>query len=169
MSTEAPIGSVKSAAVTAIGLATVLRGFFFVAVAVSGVCSVATLQISIGPDDPKPLATVLWIAAAPFVFLICIGFLCTGILALLAGPGVVFRKRWGRFLALIGCPVAVLWGWSSLWVYAQEIAGRMSYLAFGTAEFLYGFLTLVALLARRADFAEPQPPRKPKAEKFTWD
>ena len=70
--------------------------------------------------------------------------------------GVLWRKQWGRILALLMASLTILMGLLSLALYLQTRSEITILIAFGAAEILYGVLTFVILLKNSADFSRPQ-------------
>jgi hypothetical protein len=71
-------------------------------------------------------------------------------LALLAGLGVLWRKRWGQILACVMAALIAVSGLCRLSAYDQGLV----YLAFGTAQIVYAFVAFAILIRNRPEFSK---------------
>jgi hypothetical protein len=160
MSTAA-VGPGKGVAVTAIGLFTMFWGGSYVALGGSFILG-ATAMITKHPgDDRGGLADVdHWVASIFARLATVIGalLLLQGVVGILAGLGVLWRKQWGRIVTFILAILAILWG-------LLFISGAFEGCSFeqgptnivvGGVQLLYGILALVILIQRGAEFSRPR-------------
>src|SRR5688500_13769788 len=117
MSTAMPTPG-KSAAVTIVGLITLLVGGAYAALGggflFTGAAAVRELQ----GDPAGGLGPVLQVLAG-FLAVIGVAFLFSGVLGVSAGLGVLMRRQWGRLLAFLVAAVAGVWGLLTL-VFADQ-------------------------------------------------
>ena len=146
-----PATTSKSVAVTVIGLSTLLLGGTYGAV--------GGWLIFAGADwfaHPSPYPWMQVIAFGGIVpgLMILLGgaFLLPALIGLLAGLGVLLRKRWGLILALILAVMSMLLG--LLWVAGSS--QEVSEIAVGVVQMLYGIVACVVLLTCRAEFSRPR-------------
>ena len=90
------------------------------------------------------------------MIVIGVAFVPQGILEMLAGSGVLWRKQWGRILTFIVAVLAILWGVASLGAYTQDANGNAFFIAFGAIQILYGILAFVVLIQKRGEFSRPR-------------
>lgn len=137
----------KSLAVTVVGLLTILWGGAYIFL--GGAVALAGEQIlnNVGPNDPLGgLAPILQIVASLLVVLGVLWVL-QGVPAILAGVGVLLRKPWGLVLTLLAALLAMFW--SSFLLFSSDT----QLIAIGSAQFLFGVLVFVILIARRKEFS----------------
>jgi hypothetical protein len=92
-------------------------------------------------------------------------FLLSGMLALMAGCGVLLRLKWGRYMSLIVGIVAILWGLTAIAAYRHQeslqdvpprhYAWRSILIPFAGVQLLYGTAVFVILLKNGAAFSRP--------------
>jgi hypothetical protein len=87
-----------------------------------------------------------------FIIVFGAAFLLLGILVLLAGVGLLWRKQWGRVLTFILAVVAILLGLA--WALGGDQGARD--VPLGATQILYGILALVILIQKGAEFSRPQ-------------
>jgi hypothetical protein len=146
----------KSVALIVLGLITLLLGGAHAAV---GVCLIFGGDAMTRPlregDLMGGIAVVLWLTGA-LMIVIGVAFVPQGILEMLAGSGVLWRKQWGRILTFIVAVLAILWGVASLGAYTQDANGNAFFIAFGAIQILYGILAFVVLIQKRGEFSRPR-------------
>jgi hypothetical protein len=138
-------------AVRAVGLITVMLGAAHVTLSVAG-------NPGAHPNN--------WVSG--FVMEGCFSprcFLLSGMLAVMAGCGVLLRLRWGRYMSLFVGVVAILWGLIAIEarrhqerfqdVPPRHYAWRSILIPFAGVELLYGGVALVILLKHGAAFSRP--------------
>ncbi|MDB5309897.1 MAG: hypothetical protein JWO38_4099 [Gemmataceae bacterium] len=84
-----------------------------------------------------------------------VAFLLAGAAGVLAGSGVLSRRRWGRVLTLVVSALATLSGVG--WVAGGD--WDATDLALGAGQFLYGTFALVVMVRGGAEFSPPRPDR----------
>jgi hypothetical protein len=156
MSTAPPPRPGPSVAVTVIGLLTVLWGGAYAALGGSLVFAAAAASERLGAEDQAGgLAEVdRWLTSffAGLATAVGVVLLVQGVLGVLAGSGVLWRKPWGRILAFVVAALALLWG---LLFLGGHDRGPTS-LALGAAQVLYGAVAFVVLIRNGAEFSRPQ-------------
>jgi hypothetical protein len=162
VSSAAPVGPSKSAAVTIVGLITFLWGAAHVVLGGSFIFVGDAIWKDFGPDgDPARaggLAPLFWMLAG-LMIVIGGGFLLLGVPGIVAGLGILWHKQWGRVLAMILAVVSIMVGLLSLSACKQDGAGNATLIAFGAAEILYGILALVVLIRNRTAFTRRRRPK----------
>ena len=142
MSTTPAAGASNTVAVTVLGLITLLIAGVYLAIG-----GVLTWGGAAMANDPAagwgPLLEVFAVLTAVLGVL----FLLQGVLGLLAGWGVLKRKRWGRLLTFPLAVLAVMWG------LAFQEANSNSSIALGAAQLLYGAFALVVLIRNGDKFS----------------
>jgi hypothetical protein len=151
MGARAPAGPGKSVAVTALGLATLLLGAAYAALA--GQLIFGGVGWFVRPNgDPWAQIAGLFGLLPALIIVVGVAFLPLGALGVLAGLGVLWRKPWGRTLAFVLAVPAALLG--LLWAGGAD--GDATEIALGAAQVLYGLLTLVVLIRKGAEFFRPR-------------
>jgi hypothetical protein len=145
-------------AVTIIGLITMFWGGSYAALGGSFIFG-ATAMITMHPgDDRGGLADVdHWVASmfARLASVIGALLLLQGVVGILAGLGVLWRKQWGRIPTFLLAVLAILWG--LLFVggaFAGAFEQGATYLALGAAQLLYGILAFVVLIQKGTEFSQ---------------
>src|ERR1700730_5571553 len=118
MSTTATARPSKSVAVTIIGLLALLFGIGDAALGSNFIFGGAADEKRLEHDPAGGFAFLLQILAG-LVIVVGVAFLLTGVLGMVAGLGVLWRKPWGRILTFLAAVLAVLWGLASLSFYNQ--------------------------------------------------
>jgi hypothetical protein len=147
-----PVESNKSIAVTLVGLITVLWGGAHLALSVF--CYLPGNNWS---DSMWGFAPVHWIAVSSYEDSVVIIFGLQGILAILAGSGVLLRLQWGRILTFILVILAFLWALDSVDAYTHQgdsYEWKRALIPFAAVQVLYGVLTIVILIKNGAAFSE---------------
>jgi hypothetical protein len=141
----------KTVAVTVIGALTLFLGGY--CAAFGGWAIFAGADWFAHPSK-EPLVQVIALGGIVSALIIVFGavFLLLGILALLAGLGVLWRKQWGRILAFIVAAVAILLG--LVWVGGSD--QEVFDIAVGAVQILYGILAFVVLIMNGVEFSRPQ-------------
>lgn len=142
-----------SAAVTIIGVLLLLWGGAHAPVGVYLVFGSDEFERNVGQSDPVGgLAPVLHMLAGRMV-LIGTVFLVQGATEILAGLGVLWRKPWGRILALVMEGWRIVVGLVSLSAYNPKAAENAGPIAYGAAEILFGVLAVLILTIKGAGFS----------------
>jgi hypothetical protein len=160
MSTAGPAAPSNSFAVTAIGLITMLWGGSYTALGGSLIFG-ATAMMTKHPgavDHAGGLADVdHWVASmfAGLATVIGVALLLQGVVGILAGLGVLWRKQWGRIVTFILAVLAILWGLLFMGGAFEGGAFDQSatYIGLGAAQLLYGILAFVILITKGAEFS----------------
>ncbi len=144
--TPTRVSKPRTVTATVLGLLTLLLGGGYLVMGGSLVWGGAAMA-----NDPAggwgPLLQVF----AGLIIVLAIPFLLQGVLGLLAGCGVLMRKRWGRLLTF---PLAVLAGlWGLAFLGANEHSG--SSIVLGAVQLLYGILALVILIRNGTKSSRP--------------
>jgi hypothetical protein len=152
MSTGARTEPGHLGAVTALGVITLLLGVAYAAF--GGWAIVDGASWFALPPSQEPMTQVVALGGIVPAFIIVFGavFLLLGILVLLAGVGLLWRKQWGRVLTFILAVVAILLGLA--WALGGDQGARD--VALGATQILYGILALVILIQKGAEFSRPQ-------------
>jgi hypothetical protein len=138
----------KNAAVTIVGLSTLLLGGAYAVLGSFLIVAGAGWAIQAEADPWGPVVTLLGFIPA-FLLVIGIASLSLGIFGVLAGFGVLLRRAWGRVFAFIQAVLGILCGLAFLSAYDQGAA----LIALGAPQVLYGILALVVLVKDRAEFS----------------
>jgi hypothetical protein len=151
MSTVARAGPGNHVAVTALGVITLLLGGAYAAFggwAILGGASWFAL-----PPSQEPMTQVVALGGIVPAFVIVFGaaFLLLGVLVLLAGVGLLWRKQWGRVLTFLLAVAAILLGLA--WALGGDQDARD--VALGATQVLYGILAFVILIQKGAEFSRP--------------
>lgn len=159
MSTAAA-GPEKSVAVAVIGLITMVWGGSYAALGGSFIFGATAMILKHPGDDRGGLADVdHWVASMFARLATGIGavLLLQGVVGLVAGLGVLWRKPWGRILIFLLAMLAILWG---LLFAGGAFAGAFEQgaiaLALGAAQLLYGIFAIVILIQKGAEFSRPR-------------
>ena len=156
MSNAALVRPSKSVALIVLGLITLLLGGTHAALGVCLIFAGDAMTRPLREGNPMyGIAVVAWIAGA-LMIVIGVVFVPQGILEMLAGSGVLWRKQWGRILTFLVAVLAILWGVACLGAYAQDANGDTFFIAFGAVQILYGILAFVVLIQKRGEFSQPQ-------------
>jgi hypothetical protein len=95
---------------------------------------------------------------AGLMTVIGVASLLQGVVGMLAGLGVLWRKQWGRIVTFILAVLAILWG--LLFMGGSFEGGAFeqgaTYIALGAAQLLYGILAFVILIQKRGEFSRPR-------------
>ena len=146
--TTVPKPASASAAVTAVGLLTVLVGTAYVLtggyLTVAGAAVVKDLE-----DDPAGGLGFLLQFIAGFLAVVGVVFLLQGVPGVLAGVGVLMRKTWGRILTMVFAAVAALWGL----IFVAISKGDAVMIALGAAQLGYAVFVFVVLVWNDAQVA----------------
>src|SRR5262245_17932726 len=130
----------RSAAVTALGLITLLLGGAYAALGGRLISDGVSSAGRAGADPWGPIATLFGLGP---VILVAVGaaIVPLGLLGLLAGSGALLRKQWGRVLTFVLAGLAILLG--LVWVGGGD--RDATDIAIGAPQVLYGILAPVIL------------------------
>ena len=155
MSTVAT-GPGKGVAVAVIGLITMGWGASYAILGGSLIFGANAMMTKHPGDQMGGLADVdRWVASMFASLGTVIGalLLLQGVMGILAGLGVLWRKQWGRILTFLLAVLAILWG---LLIIGGAFAGAfeqgVTFLAVGAAQLLYGILAFVILSQKNTEF-----------------
>jgi|GEM_PF-3191095 len=154
MSAVASAESGKSMPVMVIGLVTLLWGIAHVVWGGLLVLGGDALAKNLQPDDPAGGLAPLLAILAGLMIVIGVGFLLLGGVSAFAGLGVLWRKQWGRILALLVAGLSLLMGLLSLTVYKPNANGNGTLVTFAAVEILYGIATCVILIKNGRAFSQ---------------
>jgi hypothetical protein len=124
--------------------------------ALAGGLIIAGADLLIRPTQ-EPVVRVFALGGIVPALIVALGiaFLLPGILALLAGLGVLLRKQWGRILTLIVAVLAILLG--LLWgTGVQDAVQDLIDLAVAVVQILYGVMAFVILSTKGTEFSRCQ-------------
>jgi hypothetical protein len=141
MSIPTPVPLRPRIAVKAVGTLTVLFGVVYVTAGgalIFGASNMATTPAGGWAPFMRIIAGLLTLVGG--------GILLVGILGVVAGFGVLFRKRWGRILAFIFAALATLFGLA----HSLDDDPAAGTLAFGAAQILFGIFAFVVLIRNGA-------------------
>lgn len=140
----------RSRAVTVAGYGTLLWGVWNAVLGVTAIYSGIAWLTNPGDDPWWPLITLFGLLPV-IVIAIGVAFVLNGVLSVIAGIGVLRRKRWGRILALVLAGLAVLTGAPALFV-SFDGSGTATDLALVVAQLVYAVFALVVLATRGGEF-----------------
>ena len=150
-------GPAKGVAVTVIGLITMGWGASYAILGGSLIFGANAMMTKHPGDQKGGLADVdHWVASMFASLGTVIGalLLLQGVMGILAGLGVRWRKQWGRILTFLLAVLAILW---SLLIIGGAFAGAfeqgVTFLAVGAAQLLYGILAFVILSKKGTEFS----------------
>jgi hypothetical protein len=148
-------GPGKGVAVTVIGLITMLWGGSYAALGGSLMFGANTMMTKHPGDHVGGLADVDHWVASMFAGLASVfgaALLLQGVVGILAGLGVLWRKQWGRIVTFILAVLAILWG---LLFMSGAFEQGAIFLALGAVQLFYGILAFVILIQKRTEFSRP--------------
>jgi len=140
----------RSRAVTAAGYGTLLWGAWNAVLGVTAIYNGIAWLTHPGDDAWWPVATLFGVLPV-IVIVIGVAFVLYGVLSVIAGIGVLRRKRWGRILALILACLAVLTGAPALFL-SFDGSVTASDLALVVTQLVYAVFALVVLATRGGEF-----------------
>jgi len=147
MTVESSARPDRSAAVSVLGLGTLLLGGAYGALGSQLILAGATWAERAG-DPWGPVITLFGLGPA-LVIAVGVAFLPLSILGLLAGAGIVLRKQAGRILAFVFAVLVILLG--LIWATGGD-QDAMD-IALGAGQVLYGILAFVLLIRMRGEFS----------------
>ncbi len=153
MTTAVQTGPSKNVSVTVLGFLTMLWGIVHTTLGVYLLFVGKALTSSLQKGDLQGVIAVVGFLAAIYVIGIGVASVAAGILGMLAGLGVLWRKQWGRILTVIVAVLALIWSLAFLDAYIQDADGKVFMIAFGAAELLYGIVAVVLAIKNGSAFS----------------
>ena len=132
-----------------LGIITLLVGFAYTAL---GLTFLALMDYAADQQkarhDPQAVKAVL--------MTIGIIFALQGLVAMVAGAGVLLRRRWSRILIYILAVITIIWGvlFSGIGIFNPKADGYLSFIVVGVAQFAFGILASMVLIKNATEIID---------------